>query len=93
MLFMDWIAHNRQLYGALDREITSFFTQFAQDPSRAAAHLDRLLHEAKAIGGRLVQDVEALNGSVRRYLVHPSSAESHKIQQDALRIKHEVREL
>ncbi len=97
---MDPIAHTKKLYERLDREISLFLTtlyEIAQNPGavphlkpKAIDELGQMLSTAKEIGGKLLQDVERLKQDLSHL---ETSANLHKIQQDAMRIKHEVRPL
>jgi hypothetical protein len=98
---LDSIAHTQKLYARIDWEITAFvalLSEIARDPDSVAAHQSKAIHElglmlgiAKEIGGKLLQDIELLKTDFHRFLIQAESLQ--KIQQDAMRIKHEVRPL
>jgi len=97
---LDTNAQTQKLFKRLDAEITAFIallSAIAHDPknldhqSKATHQLRKLMGTAKEIGGDLFEDVERLKKDFYEYLSKTVNLE--KIQQDALRIKHEVRPL
>jgi hypothetical protein len=92
---MDQVDHARKLYARLDAEITAFLSLLAegaaQHPGKVHQQLERLLETAKQIGGKLLEDVKLLKFDFHRYQIQAESLQ--KIQDDAMRIKHEVRAL
>lgn len=96
---MNSIAHTQKLFARIDVEITAFIallSEMARNPDgpvhpKAIEQLGQLIGTAKEIGGKLYEDIDLLKKDFHRYLVQAESLQ--KIQQDAMRIKHEVRPL
>ncbi len=97
---MDPIVHTQKLFARVDREISAFIAllaEIARNPdrpehqSKAIYELEQMIGTAKEIGGKLYQDINLLQKDFHRYLIKAESLQ--KIQQDAMRIKHEVRAL
>jgi len=69
------LDRSKQLYTQIDQEISAFIEAMTWE------ELDKLVHTAKKVGGKLQQDVATLQ------------KDFEKIRQDALRIKQEASEL
>ena len=75
----------------IDAEITAFTARLARNPDEAMPHLEQMVRTAREIGGKLAQDVEQLKRDFYQY--QKGAVRLEKIQEDAIRIKHEVRPL
>jgi hypothetical protein len=84
---------NPDLFKQLDEEITLFIESMT-DRAKADYAMGQMLKTASKIGGQPLQDVEQLVLDYRKLMHRPLDEKNKKIlTQDALRIKHEVREL
>ena len=88
---MDSIAHTEKLFKNLDVEITAFIGALTHRNSECEKHLGLMVVTAKEIGGKMYQDIEQLKRDYHQFLIKKVSLK--KIQEDAIRIKHEVRPL
>ena len=59
--------------------------------ANAVLELGKMMSAAKEIGGKLYEDIVLLKKDFHQYLIEAETLD--KIQQDAMRIKHEVRAL
>ncbi len=85
---MDPIQRNQSLFNQIDMEISDFIESLPKDIVHATAALDALMVTAGTIGGSLLKDVQKLRHD---FLKAPGN--KSKIAEDALRIKHELKEL
>ena len=59
----------------------------------AKFQMEKILHDAEAIGGALIKDVKKIQTELGDYLKEPSEKMRVKVMRDAMRIKHTMREL
>ena len=100
---MDEMTHHRQLFCKVDRSVSHFLDtvsaircesdHFQQQRHLAERELTQLCQSAREIGGMLLHDTEALYAQFLSFARHPDASVLQQMMQDALRIKHEVREL
>ena len=104
MLPMDLIARNKRLFNQVDKKLACLLEiigQIVREPSslpscqaKAKNEMKEVLERAQEIGGKLFKDVQALNRDFLQFLKKPDHGTmSSKMIEDALRIKHEMREL
>lgn len=85
---MDPVQRNQSLFIQIDIDLSEFIEVFAKDPASAGASLERLLQTARIIGGSLLEDILALKRDFHVIPLHKD-----QVVADALRIKHEIKEL
>lgn len=101
---MDPIARNKKLFSQVDKKLSCFLEvvgKIVREPSnlsscrtQAKEEMQEVLANAQEIGGRLFKDVQALNRDFLQFLKKPENGTmSSKMIEDALRIKHEMREI
>jgi len=93
---MDPTAQHRHLFRQLDHDISRFLELVSgtQDIAKVNIQLEKLIKNAQAIEEEgLVRDLKLLQADWGQFIRQRSSSQLSKIQMDALRIKHEVREL
>ena len=93
---MDPTAQHRHLFRQLDHDISRFLELVSgtQDIAKINIQLEKLLKNAHAVEEQaLIQDLKTLQADWGQFARRPSTSHLSKIQQDALRIKHEIREL
>jgi len=66
-------------------------THHLQDKARA--QMDKIVADAEHLGGPFIQEVKAMQSALSSYLQHPSEAMRVKIMQEAMNLKHKMREL
>ena len=85
---MDPIERNQSRFHKIDEEISLFIELFRHDRGGAVSQMDKLVKTSELIGGGLHRDILQLQ---KDFLA--GSSNEVRVIQDALRIKHEIREL
>jgi hypothetical protein len=93
---MDFIARHQELFSQLDQDIAHFLgaASGAQNLSQVNVQFEHLLAHAGSIEEKeLVQEIESLKAEWIHFTHKPTQDKLKKIQQKALHIKQELREL
>jgi len=89
---------SRDLYARMGNELRSLFKELESlDPIKVQEvrwQMDRIVHTAEEIGGPLKDEADRLKTELSRFLEHPRDTKAKKkLQEHALRLEQETREL
>jgi hypothetical protein len=100
---MDFIDRTTQMFRQTNDDIEKLLTLTGsmskslknnrELQKEALAQIDKILVDAKAIGGQLIQEVKTIQSELDAYLEKPSEQMRVKMMQNAMHLKNQTREL